>query len=512
MAVSVARPTHRSETRSTSPGNVVWTIALRELAEQVRSLRFLLIVGLVLVLTPLSVYVGTRDYKGRLENANQLAAEQALIAGQSREENRGMDIAWTIPWTTGGELAALRSVRPPEVLSVLVHGLDGAMPEYWDYSPTGLIAGPSAWQPQRLADMLGQLDFEFLIRVALGLLAILLAFDAVAGEKELGTLRALLSQPVSRAALLTGKLVGSVFTLLVPLGSAFLIALLSAQMLGIDLLQPGNPAKIGLLALTSAAYLLCFLALGLLVSSTARTQKTSLVVLLVLWVLAVLAVPPMASLIGKTVYPTIPSHVLQDRKHALDDDVRRQAEQAMGVVYREITGAPEGWADSTKYEANKEVIDRRIAPIRIGYLNKRRQLMGEIDRDAERRSGLQNDLTRVIMAVSPAAAFAGAAADLAGTGDAQRSAWLDAANRQQISLNSILFDDPPSVMINNKGAQFRASLHKAPTAAELPRFVPPNRNVAANAERALFSLGLLFSVTAIFIAAGFIAFSRYDVR
>ncbi len=491
---------------------VIWTVALREMAEQVRGLRFLLVVALVLALTPLAVYVGTRDFRSRLEDANRLAAEQAEMAERAREDGRGVDISWTIPWNTEGELAALRSVRQPEPLSVLVRGLDGAMPQYWDYSATGLITGPPAWQPQWLADVLGQLDFEFLIRVALGLLAVLLAFDAVAGEKELGTLRALLSQPVSRPALLTGKLVGGIFTLLIPLVAAFLLAVLVGRVFGVDLLLAGNAPKILLLALTSSAYLICFFSLGLFVSSIARTQRTSMVVLLVTWVLMVLAIPPMASLLGQTVYPTTPAHVLQERKAALDNDVRRQAEQAMGVAYREITGMPEGWADTRKYEANKDAVDRRIAPIIVDYLKKRRQLIDEIDRDAGRRAQRQNALTRTIRALSPAAAFAGAAADMAGTGDAQRSAWFDAAYREQLNLNSVLFDDPPSVMINNKGAQFRANLHKAPPASNLPRFAPPGRNAAANASRALSLLGLLISTTALFIVAGFVAFSRYDVR
>jgi len=497
-----------------SATHVARMVAMRELTEQLMSLRFLLIVVLVLGLTPLAIYVGTRDFKARLENAQRLVAEQqAVVSGPEGMVVKDKVIrGYDIPWARQDELIALRTIRLPEPLSVLVRGLDGAMPQYWDYLPTGTVPGPAAAQPQKLADILGQLDLEFLVRVALGLLAILLAFDAISGEKELGTLRAVLSQPVSRSAVLTGKLTGGAVTLLLSLTAAFLLALLSSQLMGVDLVRRDDLAKLGLLGLTSAAYLLCFYSLGLFISAMSRSQKTSLVVLLVVWVLAVFAVPPTASLIGKAIHPTIPANSLQTRKRSLDDDIRSQAQQDMGTVYREITGVPEGSAYSTKYNEHKDAIDRRIAPILIGYLNKRRQLMSELDREAERRETLQNSLTRGIMAVSPAAAFANAATDLVGTGDAQRAAWFEAAYRQQSSLNSVLFEDPPTITIANGGAMFAAERRKPPMLSELPQFTPPRHDTLAVVTRSLPSIGLLIAAMALFVLGGFVAFSRYDVR
>ncbi len=484
-------------------------IARRELIEQLSSARFLIIALLVIGLTPLAVYVGARDYRSRLEDYNRLVAEQQkMIAGPAGKEVRGFDIGWT----EGNDLAVFRAIRPPEPVSALVRGLDGALPQYWDFSPTGIVTGPLASRSQRIADVVGHLDMEFLMRVALGLLAILLAFDAVAGEKELGTLRAVLSHPISRAALLTGKLAGGAITLLVPLAAAFLIALISAQLFGVDLVAAGALAKVMMLALTAGAYLVCFYALGLFVSSLASSQKTSLVVLLVVWVVAVLAVPPIATMVAQAASPIPTSQALETRKDALDLDIRRQAELEMGAVYREVTGLAEGWADTDKYYANKEAIDRRIVPIETGYLSKRRQIIDQIDSDAERRAVNQNRFARLLMAISPAAAFAGAATDLAGTGDAQYAAWLESVRRHQDSLNAALFDDPPTVMIRNKGAAFDAQIRKPLTVADLPSFAPPRRDAAAVLSRSLPAIGLLGLFTGVFIIGGFFAFSRYDVR
>ncbi|HEY7547468.1 MAG TPA: ABC transporter permease subunit [Blastocatellia bacterium] len=511
MATDVARIRSVDQKGVSAPGalSAIRIIARREIAEQLSSARFLIIALLVIGLTPLAVYVGARDYKSRFEDYNRLVAEQQkMIAGPAGKEVAGFDKHWT----QENDLAIFRAIRPPEPVSALVRGLDGALPQYWDFSPTGIVTGPLASRPQRIADVVGHLDMEFLMRVALGLLAILLAFDAVAGEKELGTLRAVLSQPISRAALLTGKLAGGAVTLLVPLAVAFLVALISAQLFGVDLIAAGALTKVAMLALTAGAYLVCFYALGLMVSSLASSQKTSLVVLLVVWVVAVLAIPPIATMVAQAASPVPTSQSLETRKDALDSDIRRQAELEMGTVYREITGDPEDSVWTESYFKNKEAIDRRIVPIEVGYLNKRRQFLDEIDRDAERRAANQNRFARLLMAVSPAAAFAGAATDLAGTGDAQYAAWIESVHRYQDTLNAALFDDPPSVIIRNKGASFDAEIRKLPSVADLPSFAPPRRDAAAALSRSLPAIGLLGLFTGVFIIGGFFAFSRYDVR
>jgi hypothetical protein len=493
-----------------SASRAVWLVAVRELADQLTSLRFLIIALLAVSLTPLAVYVGARDYQSRLADYDRLLAErQSLAAGPAGKGVRGISEfvggAQNILWV-------LRALRPPEALSVLVRGLDGGQPEYWDFSPTGVEVGPSATRPQRLVDLLGQLDFEFLVRVVLGLLAILLAFDAVAGEKELGTLRAVLSQPITRTAFLAGKLLGGAATLWFSLAVAFFVALFSAQLFGIDLLGADPLARVVLIAATSAAYLTCFYALGLLVSSLTSSQKTSLVVLLVAWVVAVLAVPPLATLIAQAASPVPPVRAVEFRKKQLDATLRDEADRAAGRAYRETTGLPEGWFDGSKYDANKDALDRRIAPIEVSYLSRRRRALGELDSDYGRRADRQNTLAHAMMAPSPAAAFASAAADLALTGDASAAAWREAVRRQQSRLDSTLFDDPPTVVIRNAGASGWVDRRTPPPVAELPAFVPPRRDAQAALARALPALGLLIVYTGVFVVGSFVAFARYDVR
>jgi hypothetical protein len=151
-----------AETISPAARRAVWLVALRELTDQMTSLRFLIVALLAVGLTPLAIYVGARDFKNRLAEYDRLQVEKQKQSWKDRPTEVG----------DRENLLLLRAVRAPEPLSVLVRGLDAAMPAYWDFSTAGIASGPSASRPRRLADMLGQLDLEFLVRVVLGLLIV----------------------------------------------------------------------------------------------------------------------------------------------------------------------------------------------------------------------------------------------------------------------------------------------------------------------------------------------------
>jgi ABC-type transport system involved in multi-copper enzyme maturation permease subunit len=492
-----------AETISPTAGRAVWLVALRELTDQMTSLRFLIVALLAVGLTPLAIYVGARDFKNRLAEYDRLQVEKQKQSWKDGPTEMG----------DRENLLLLRAVRAPEPLSVLVRGLDAAMPAYWDFSTAGIASGPSASRPRRLADMLGQLDLEFLVRVVLGLLAILLAFDAVVGEKELGTLRAVLSQSLARPAFLGGKLAGGAVTLLVPLAASFLVALLSAKLFGVDLLGAHALVKTTLLLAASATYLLCFYALGLLISCLTSSQRTSLVVLLVTWVIGVLAVPPLATFVAQAMAPAPPAYAIEAQKAALAEQLHRDTAREMGEIYARI-GGERAFSDPNVYDQNKQAIDQAVAPVMATSINKRRRLVGEIDNDAERHEERQNEVSALLMGLSPAATFARGSADLAGTGDALYAAWLEGVRRQQSRLDSTLFGDPVFLTFVDQsgGAAMAFARRKPPILSQLPMFVPPQGDALTALARALPSLGLLIVYTGVFIVGSFVAFARYDVR
>lgn len=117
------------------------------------------------------------------------------------------------------------------------------------------------------------------------LIALLLSFDAIAGESERGTLPLLLTYPVSRAEVLGGKMIAHLAVLL--------LALLAGYGLAAGLAIWSQPAAVaGLPAMfrliwTSVLLGACFLGLGYALSALSRRPSGAAGLAIGLWVLAV---------------------------------------------------------------------------------------------------------------------------------------------------------------------------------------------------------------------------------
>ena len=488
---------------------VAWTIARRELIDQACSLRFLAILFLVLLMTPLSIYVGVKDYQARLNDYNRLSESKQEFLRTSSSRFLGFDD----DSTAANELMVLRVLRAPQPLSILVHGMDGALPKYWDFSELGVQPGPPASTISRLADTFQHLDFEFLIRAVLGLLAALLGYDAVVGEKEAGTLRTALSHPISRRLFFTGKLLGGTITLLLALTLAFAIALLCfAWMAPSNLFDWSVLNKLGLIGITSAAYLICFYLMGLIVSSLTSSQKTSLLVTLVAWFLLVLTVAPVATLIARAAVPVQTFQSFDAKRSDLEKKLSDRTAVQMGEIYREVTGARKGAVSRSLVRSNLEELRKRFeAPYQM-YLNQRRRKLDVLEQEYEGQQESQQRIAHTIMMLNPALAFADVCTDLAGTGDNHYSSWQSAISNYYQQLEEVLFDRPTTIRIHNGSASFLVSIYPAPNMESLPAFAAPSEDPAAALQRSLPAAGILMLFIILFLVGGFAAFSRYDVR
>jgi ABC-type transport system involved in multi-copper enzyme maturation permease subunit len=125
-------------------------------------------------------------------------------------------------------------------------------------------------------------------------MAFLLTYDAISGERESGTLKLILSNPISRSGLLLGKLFGSISVLFIAIGFGWIISLLILAAMGIPFWN--DPFSVLMIPILSLLYLLLFVSLGLLISSLFRTSSSSLVVLLMIWAVFVVIMPGISAL------------------------------------------------------------------------------------------------------------------------------------------------------------------------------------------------------------------------
>lgn len=120
------------------------------------------------------------------------------------------------------------------------------------------------------------------------LIALLLAYDAIVGEEEQGTLLLLLTYPLCRAQLLTGKFLGhaSIMTVSTLLGfgiTAILIAMLTGELLDTELWQ-----AFGLFILTATLLGWVFIAMAYVASAMVSEKSRAAGLALILWFLFVL--------------------------------------------------------------------------------------------------------------------------------------------------------------------------------------------------------------------------------
>ena len=135
-----------------------------------------------------------------------------------------------------------------------------------------------------------KIDWVF-IGVLMSFFAILFTFDAIAGERSLGTLSLIMSNTISRSQVLLGKSVGAFLTLMVPLVIGILMNLLLIQLSGSLSFDSETALRIlgmvGLFGLLISA----FIFLGLFFSSRVSNAITSLVWLLLTWVFLAFVFP-----------------------------------------------------------------------------------------------------------------------------------------------------------------------------------------------------------------------------
>ncbi len=135
------------------------------------------------------------------------------------------------------------------------------------------------------------------IAVAVGvLLTMVVAADGISGERERGTLESLLLTPVSRGAIVLGKLVAAMSLW----GVAFVVTLPYLWVLGKGVAVVGEAVLLGLLIGTVLA--LSMAAIGLLISARSSTNKVSLAASLFL----------LLALFAPTQLPTMPTSSVGD--------------------------------------------------------------------------------------------------------------------------------------------------------------------------------------------------------
>ena len=200
---------------------MIWVIALKEIRENILSLRFMLLLLLAVIFIPSSLYTNYRAYLTRLNDQQQIVKNNNDYLRKLRATqifttpNFTVDVYW-----------------PPSPASVFSAGFEETHPRHLVVGKSSVEYG-APLDVQSSSVLFGSMDYLFVVQFIFSLFAVLLSFDAITREKENGTLRTILANPLGRAALATGKLLGGYLTLAIPLILAFLVGVAVLAVAGI---------------------------------------------------------------------------------------------------------------------------------------------------------------------------------------------------------------------------------------------------------------------------------------
>lgn len=514
---------------------MIWKIAKKEILMNLMTFKFAVGTIVCVVLTAVFVPILAKDYQQRLKNYNTNVAA-------NEEELGKVKVYMTIKPT---------AYRPPNVLSVFSEGLDKKLGQSAKIEPGGVpeINTASAVGNPFLSAF-PTLDVMLVLRVVMSVLAILIAYDTISGEREQGTLKLILSCTMARYQVLLGKLLAGLVTLIVPVTSAFIVGLIILQFFPMVSLAGSDWVRIGLMYLASLIFIAAMYNVGLLFSCLMHRAKISLVFGLFVWVILVVVIPNVSVYLTKYSRPAEDREQLDARVKTLikerDEEIKNLTHMLKkGGNWSGANGAFGGFIVLYCDELYRRDLQKQYArsePVKIRYADK------IYDAQQQYLAGLkkQKFLAGIVTQISPVTQYESLMSALAGTDLGSYQYFRDKVKNytnmiieyirsKTENFSSILYFTPTKegdhqlfVQASNnvfkdgfskdKYEKFdklcKDKLEQSPTLdlGDLPRFTCGHGSLSGILQRSVSQIVSLLFINAFFFVLSFVAFLKYDVR
>ena len=495
---------------------MIKVLALKELLDQLSSPKFVFLFAVSTILVVFSLYTGSGSYVGARSEfqATQRLSRSELANRRSYDEvsQYGVKVA-----------------RQPSALSGFAGGVSSALGRSARVRPEvqpELSPAPLADTP--VLAVLGELDFNVVARVFLSLFVLLLTYSAVAGEKEGGTLKAVLANPVPRTRFLLGKTLGLFGTLKAAVVVPSVLGLLVMKVgFGVSL-TGGEWVRLAAIFVTTMLYLLAIFAIGLLVSTTTSRSAVAFLVLLLVWVAFVEVIPKASPMLAGQLRPAPSFASLQSERDRIQAEYQQGLFSGMSHTFAHIQeqiNTPE------EADARQRSIDSTMNRVRDSLGQTRDAKLLRLDEGYRNQQDAMTRLSLIFARFSPAAAMSHAVEVFAGTDFELTRRWRN---------DLIAYRGQLEQYLKSKGVQFggfRIAIRSTSTVggggrgssntiriggptsedarldlADLPAFASRPESFVSAAGRAAPDLVILGFWAAGALLLAFAKFLKYDVR
>jgi ABC-type transport system involved in multi-copper enzyme maturation permease subunit len=473
------------------------TIIEKEIRDLLGSTKFAVTFAVCAVLVLLAFYVGaTRHqlYQARFEasQAENLRAMKGLSDWQDFDETR--------------------IFLPPQPLASLVSGVSN------DIDGTAIVRGrgdipteDSRYNEDPVFAIFRFIDLEFIFKIVLSLVAVLLGYDAISGEKERGTLRLSFSNALPRRIYIAGKLVGAFLGLMVSLMVAISLGFLLLPLMGI-VMNGEEWIKLILIVVTGLLYVGVFLSLSIFVSSLTHRSAHSFLISLAVWVLCIHIIPGISTLMAARSVAVPSSDEIAYQKSTLGIQLAEEFDEGLSRFAVTSEADPDKLVNqlSTYIDSLNNVRDIKM-----------QAFSARLNEDRLNRQRTQENLAFALARISPATSLSLATAHLAGTSLQLKSRFADQARDYQKSFGNFMVEKTGM----NTGGLIKIRTSKSCGGGddkdkepepinpeELPRPMLSSFTLGESIDRALSDVGALIVYNFLCFAGAFFAFLRYDLR
>ena len=492
---------------------MIWKIAKKEFLLNLMTFKFAVGTILCVVLTAVFVPILAKAYQERLKTYNENFA-------YNESELHKVAIYKNITPTI---------YRRPSVLSVFSEGLEKQLGNSAtiNYSEVPEITGAAA---NHYLSIFSIFDASLIFKIVVSVLALLVAYDAISGERERGTLRLMLSGTAARYQVLLGKLLAGLMVLVVLVTITFILGLVILLSFPMVDLAGADWICIGFMFIASLVFIAMMYNLGLLFSCLARRSAISLVLGLFMWIIFVAVIPNGSVYLATQILPVESEDKVNEQIALLQRDAQREFRrefQNSGRSFQSGTSRNDkpgkgGFGHGYVRSCNKAFMENGLiqygigAPIEIKYADKYSEVEYGRLRSLFEQTRLADNLSRI----SPISLYENVMSALAGTDMASFRYFINGVKAHRNDIVEYIrsrTNNFTSPSFFTPCTMEETELHPIDNDAppldlrDLPRFVY-KADIVGSLRKVIPDLALLVFGSVLFFALAFVAFLRYDVR
>ena len=494
----------------------LWLIIQREFVSNVLTSRFMIGFVVCLISTAAAVFVQVEDYEKRL-SAYHVAIQE------HQEETR--------TWGLYSQVNP-KAHRKPNPLSIFNVGTEKSGADM-----VSIRLGIPIWEKEAqkhgsdnpFLSIFLAIDAIFVFKVVLSALAILFAYNTISGEREDGTLKLVLSNPIPKDTLVLGKYLSGMLSLFPIVVISFTVGLVIAYASPATAFGGDDLLRLVMILVISLLYVsICYL-LGLLLSVWTKEVATTLILSIFIWGILTIVHSNIATF-AVSKFPTYKpqpekearqqiEQIWEDFKEERDAYVLKMGHKhpLTAISYEgqisvgTVTSSPgdlgfkELYAIKPLHSANVSKFQEVLGyqePLRIDYANKAEEILKRRENIGERNRQFAQNVSRISFADT----YRFAVGAITGTDREGYNDFINQARSYKRRIVDYLMDKNAF----SARAWFSSDKGKAEF-TDLPVFQHQYNSLSENLSRALGDIFILLAWNVILFLVAYVSFLRYDM-